>query len=131
MDIDFYLANNETGKIELTGTTDSSRLHIMEKEGFTLYEGSIDALTEYIDHGIKTHRPKLFSETTINIEADGVDHVSFNLPAKTLLYTINGNFTIEEDQLFYFSTAEPGNFYFSFFPPFPYQQLDLEIKANA
>jgi hypothetical protein len=88
--------------------------------------------TEYYLSDVKTARPVLTDEKMFNIDADGVDSVTFPVPSGTII-TNNGIYgpdTTTAGEDFEFSSAVKGAFEFVLEPPFPYVVASFWVFAG-
>jgi len=97
-------------------------------------EGEYPSDKYFFVHLEPQERPLLY-EGPFEIQADGVDKISFFVPPGTDMAFQRREpdqvYDTLDDGLFEFSTAKPGTYRVSFYPPFPYQEQHMEIIAHG
>jgi len=94
-------------------------------------EGAINGDIYYVVGGVLTPRPSLLSDFDFLVDADGVDEVSFSIPANTVVNHEGKTYFSSADELFVFKSSILGEWEFEILPPFPYIQNDIKVTAIA
>ena len=99
-------------------------------EGLGLHVGDADPEAHYIVEGGRADRPSLLAAAEFAIAANGVDSVSFPLPAATRVFHDGQWQSAAVDETFEFVTDIPGTYSFVFQPPFPWIGGQIEVIAR-
>lgn len=91
------------------------------------YRLDIDA-TSYVRDGVVTPKRAALDVTEYAVRADGVDKVSFAVPAGTSV-THAGEIAAIEDNVFEFTTDVLGDHHFSFIAPAAFHHFEVTIHA--
>lgn len=92
--------------------------------------GNANIRTDYVSDGARTARPVVTAETEFRIAADGVDEVSFEIPAGTRVIYGGKPLIAAADELFEFVTDLAGEYQFEFRPPWPWINSTIRIVAR-
>lgn len=99
-------------------------------ENGAAWEGRTDLRRQYFADDVLTERPALACLPDYVIAANGLDTVSFALPAGTAVYFDGTRMTSETDEDFEFVTEFPGSYQFLLFPPFPWISAKISVVAK-
>ncbi len=112
------------------GNYDTALLNVAENEA--LLTGRWSDRDWYVEGGALTARPALFSQTEIEVPADGRTTVAVeNVPLGTTVQIDRGEPQPIDDGTFEFVTAFAGKVVVRVNPPFPYQSQVIRITAYA
>ncbi len=118
----------ETGIILRTGECPFDMIQVQSRApNEIVLEGFYPNNKYYVVDHEAIERPTILTDSLVTVPADGHATFSFTTPVGTVVRYM-GEHTLL-DGSFSFATAEPGNYYFGFTPPFPYQDHFLEIEA--
>lgn len=92
-----------------------------------LYRLDIDS-TSYVRDGVITPKRVALDVTEYAVRADGVDRVSFTVPAGTSIIHA-GEIVAIEDNTFEFTTDVLGGHHFSFIAPAAFHHFEVTIHA--
>jgi hypothetical protein len=100
------------------------------RKGLGLHVGDADPETHYVVESGRAETPRLLAAADFAIAANGVDSVSFPLPAATRVFHDGQWLIAEGDEDFEFVTDIPGTYSFAFGPPFPWIGGKIEVIAQ-